>query len=93
MQKISMILSDRETKWTVNQNVKLKIRIEPTLKKAGMAWDYTKELLQDCKFWGGPCTTVSELHNVWTGKDSQAHNLRTEMVYYARTYKADKICT
>ena len=50
-----------------------------------------KKLLQDCKFWGGPCTTVGKLHNVLTGKDSQAHILKTEMAYYVHTHKADKI--
>ena len=41
--------------------------------------------------WGGPCTSVNELHHVLTGKDKQQWIVMTEMAYYAHTHKANKI--
>ena len=69
--KISLILADRETVWNDKQQMKLKERLE--LKKAQKAKDYTKKLLQDCKSWGGPCTSVDELHQVLVGKDTKPY--------------------
>ena len=89
--KICLILSDRENSWNEKQQVKLKERLELKLKKAQKAKDYTKKLLQDCKSWGGPCTSVDELHQMLNGKDNHSHILKTEMAYYAHTHKADKI--
>ena len=89
--KKCLILSDRENSWNEKQQVKLKERLELKLKKAQKTKDYTKKLLQDCKSWGGPCTSVDELHQVLNGKDNHSHILKTEMAYYAHTHKADKI--
>ena len=88
---ISLILSEQETIWNEKQQIKLKERLELKLKKAQKAKDYTKKLLQDCKSWGGPCTSVDELHQVLIGKDTQNRILKTEMAYYVHTHKADKI--
>ena len=89
--KICLILSDRENSWNEKQQVKLKERLKLKLKKSQKAKDYTKKLLQDCKSWGGPCTSVDELHQVLNKKDNHIHILKTEMAYYAHTHKADKI--
>ena len=89
--KISLILSERETIWNEIQQIKLKERLELKLKKAQKVKEYTRKLLQDCKSWGGPCTSVDELHQVLIGKDTQNQILKTEMAYYAHTHKADKI--
>ena len=66
-------------------------RLELKLKKAQKAKDYTRKLLQDCKSWGGPCTSVDELRYILKGKDQQQQIVKTEMAYYAHTHKADKI--
>ena len=89
--KISLILAACETVWNEKQQTKLNERLELKLKKAQKVKDYTKKLLQDCKSWGGPCTTVDELHKVLAGKDTQNRILKTEMAYYVHTHKADKI--
>ena len=62
--KISLILSDRETVWNEKQDIKLKERLQLKLQKAEKAKDYTKKLLQDCKSWEGPSTTMDELRIV-----------------------------
>ena len=59
--KISLILSDRERNWNQNRTMKLNERLDLKLKKLKKAMDYTRKLLQDCKSWGGPCTSVDEL--------------------------------
>ena len=75
--KISLILSGRETVWNEKQDIKLKERLQLKLQKAEKAKDYTKKLLQDCKSWEGPSTTMDELRNSLRGKDNQFKILKT----------------
>ena len=90
--KLALALSINEEKWNEKQMVKFKERIELKLKKASKAKDYTKKLLQECKSWGGPCTTMGELQYVLKGKPDQEKTIvKTELAYYAHTHKADKI--
>ena len=89
---MSSILSERETTWNENQKIKLKERIEWKLKKASKAKDYTKQLLQNCKSWGGPCTSVDELEKIIKEKPGKQEIIvKNEMAYYAHTHKTDKI--
>ena len=48
--------------------------------------------MSNCKTWGGPCTSVDELHTVLKDRpNEQEHIIKTEHSYYAHTHKADKI--
>ena len=90
--KLPIILSNRETNWNILQQEKLKRKLEEKLKKSSKAKDYTKNLLQNCKSWGGPCTTVEELQQILKKKsDRDVHIVKTELAYYAHTLKADKL--
>ena len=88
---INLALMSREVSWNDIQKSKMKTRIEEKLKKAHKAKDYTRRLLQDCKSWGGPATTPEELEVILKGKDNQQKVLRTELLYFVNTHKADKI--
>ena len=62
------------------------------LKKSARAKDYTQKLLQNCKSWGGPATSIEELKQSLQEKsDQQVTIIKTELVYYVHTHKADKI--
>ena len=65
------------------QKEKLKKRIEMKLRKTVQAKDYVKKLLQECKTWGGPCTTADELCYILTQKpDQEKVIVRTEMAFF-----------
>ena len=62
------------------------------MKKSLKSKDYTKKLLQNCKSWGCPCTTVKELQQIHKEKgDQDVLIVKTELAYYACAHKADKI--
>lgn len=90
--QIAEMLNQREEKWNQSQQEKLKRRLEEKLKKSARAKDYTRKLLQNCKSWGGPATTVEELKQSLQEKpDLQVTIVKTELAYYVHTHKADKI--
>ena len=88
---MSLILAERETKWNATQDMKMKEMFEQKLKKSQKAKDYTRNLLEDCKSWGGPIISTDELRYILQGKDNLHQILKTEMAYYAHMHKADKI--
>ncbi|KAG1667875.1 Cyclin-A2 [Nymphon striatum] len=89
---LAAILSCREAQWDVLQHEKLKTRLEAKLNKSKKSEDYTKKLLQNCKSWGGPCTSLEELQQILKEKsDQNIQIVKTELAYYAHTHKADKI--
>ncbi|KAG1650219.1 hypothetical protein GQR58_028234 [Nymphon striatum] len=89
---LAAILSCREAQWNVLQHEKLKTRLEAKLNKSKKSEDYTKKLLQNCKSWGGPCTSLEELQQILKEKsDQNIQIIKIELAYYAHTHKADKI--
>ncbi|KAG1655467.1 NADH dehydrogenase [ubiquinone] 1 alpha subcomplex assembly factor 3 [Nymphon striatum] len=89
---LAAILSCREAQWDVLQHEKLKTRLEAKLNKRKKSEDYTKKLLQNCKSWRGPCTSLEELQQILKEKsDQNVQIVKTELAYYAHTHKADKI--
>ncbi|KAG1715052.1 Myosin-VIIa [Nymphon striatum] len=82
----------REAQWDVLQHEKLKTRLEAKLNKSKKSEDYTKKLLQNCKSWRGPCTSLEELQQILKEKsDQNVQIVKTELAYYVHTHKADKI--
>ena len=62
------------------------------MKKSARAKDYTRKLLQNCKSWGGPATSIEQLKQSLQEKlDQQVTIVKTELAYYVHTHKADKI--
>ena len=89
--KIASILSNREETWTANQKERFQQRLQEKLIKCRKAKDYTKKLLNSCKSWGGPCTSVDELHEILREKaHEQELIVKTEHSYYVHTHKLDK---
>ena len=88
---IASILSNWEETWTANQKERLQQRLQEKLIKCRKAKDYTKKLLDSCKSWGGPCTSVDELHEILREKaHEQELSVKTEHSYYVLTHKLDK---
>ena len=85
---VNLIRSGNNLERKARNEVEREIGVET--EKAQKAKDYTKNLHQDCKSCGGPCTSVDELHHILFGKDTQMRILKMEMVYM-HTHKADKI--
>ncbi|KAG1652087.1 hypothetical protein GQR58_026544 [Nymphon striatum] len=89
---LAAILSCRESQWDVLQHEKLKTRLEAKLNTSKKSEDYTKKLLQNCKSWRDPCTSLEELQQILKEKsDQNVQIVKTELAYYAHTHKADKI--
>ena len=67
-----------------------KERIQGKINKHRKEGKYITKLVQACKFWGGPCTTASELEIVLLNKNEDASNkiVRTELSYYRKTHQA-----
>ena len=83
---------DREERSNQSQQEKLKQRLEEKLKKSARAKDYTRKLLQNCKSWGGPATSIEELKQSLQEKpDQEVTIVKTELACYVYTHKADKI--
>ena len=90
--KIAEILNQREERWNHSQQEKLRQRLEEKLKKSARAKNYTRKLLQNCKCWAGPATSIENLKQSLQEKpDQQVTIVKTELVYYVHTHKADKI--
>ena len=61
------------------------------LRKAVQAKDYYVKM-QECKAWGGPCTTANELCHILMQKPDQDRVIvRTEMAFFGHSHKAEKI--
>ena len=85
-------LNKREEEWTMEQKVLHRKKIEEKTQQARHSSEYTNKLLQKCKSWGGPVTSVEELSGILEGKpDISDHIVRTELAYYRDTHKADVI--
>ena len=62
------------------------------LEKAKKQSNYTNKLLQQCKSWGGPVTTIEELLQITQSKPDKIEQIvRTEFSYYRDTHKSDVI--
>ncbi|KAG1652562.1 Anaphase-promoting complex subunit 5 [Nymphon striatum] len=87
---LAAILSCREAQWDVLQHEKLKTRLEAKLNKSKKSEDYTKKLLQNCKSWGSPCTSLEELQQILKEKSDQNiqigyPELSNDLILYAES--------
>ena len=70
----------------------LKEQIQLKLAKGRKAKDYSKCLLQECKTWGGPFTSTTELQgSLKKHPDIERKIVKTEMAYYVHFNKVEKI--
>ena len=85
-------LNKREEEWTMEQKVLHRKKIEEKMQQARNSSQYTMKLLEKCKSWGGPVTSVEELSSILESKpDISDHIVRTELAYYRDTHKPDVI--
>ena len=63
--QIFKLLNQREDDWNKQQNILKDKKILEKLKKANNQQSiYTNKLLQTCKSWGGPVTSIDELDDI-----------------------------
>ena len=92
MKMITKLLDERENQWTTNQRKACEERIKLKLTKAANLHVMVMQLLSDCKSWGGPVTLVVEILEVLKGNpDKHKFILRTELAYFTRNHKTEKI--
>ena len=79
-----------EDKWTASQEEKQKKKIEEKKEKAVKNKNYVTKVLAQSKTWNGPVTSKEELDRVLAiHEDIDQTIVRTELVYYKHTHKAD----
>ena len=84
------VLNDMESKWYNEQKQLLHIRIAEKIEKGKKKSQYTLKCLQLCKGWGGPATSVEELHQILSSHpDLKEKIVRNELIYYRDTHKSD----
>ena len=62
------------------------------IEKGNKTKDVTKKFLGECKLWGSPFTTVKELEQtLYRRTELQEFIIKTEMAYYVKTHKSEKL--
>ena len=78
--------------WSASQKKLQKKKIIEKLCKAGNQSIYTTKLLQSCKQWSGPATSVTELEQILQSHpDIQERIVRVELACYRDTHKSEVI--
>ena len=90
LKSILKILDGMESKWRDNQKSIYEIKIKDKLNKAKNQALYTNKLLQLCKSWKGPATSIQEIESILQSNTDNAEKIvRTELSYYRDTHKTD----
>ena len=89
------LLNEMEKNWVIEQkdmfDIKIRSKIEKGKKKRSL---YTQKCLQLCKGWGGPASSVEELHSILKVHSQHKEKIvRNELIYYRETHKADILCS
>ena len=84
------LLNSNEEKWTKEQKQLGKNKIMEKLKKKETQSKYTKKLLDQCKSWNVPATSVDGLNDILKlNKSKSIKIVRTEISYYRDTHKSE----
>jgi hypothetical protein len=87
---IVKLLNEMEKEWYNEQKQLHNIRIGEKIEKGKKSSQYTQKCLQLCKGWGGPATSVEELHQILRSHpDMKEKIVRNEVIYYRDTHKSD----
>ena len=82
LQKITPLLTDRETNRDDQQKMKLKLRVIKKIENDRKTKDYIKTMLVDCKSSGDPCASVNELQLILRQNLHQGEKvIDTEMTF------------
>lgn len=88
VREVVKLLTKREDEWNVEQKKLLQENIRQRRHKLENQEKYTIKMLEDCKSWGGPVTSVSQLKEaIRTHPDQQVKLVKSELVYYRNTHK------
>ena len=86
-QVVMKLLNDMEMVWADEQKELKKAKILEKLEKAKNVAKYTQKLLQICKSWRGPVTSVEELHQILKGNANQQEKIvQTELSFFRDTH-------
>ena len=91
VKQITKVLAKREEDWNASQKDLHEKKIIKKLRKASNQSIYTTKLLQQCKQWSGPATSVTELELLQSHPDIQEQIVRIELAYYRDTLKSEII--
>ena len=87
---VDKVLQIREKDWTAKQKQIHRKIMQEKLAKKSKTNNYTDTLLQKCKTWNGPVTSVDELQMaIKRNPDNQTALVRTELAYYRNTHPDD----
>ena len=76
--------------WTEKQQNAYIARLDEKRIKGRQHRLYVHKLLDSCKTWKGPCTTVNELYIVLAANPDNVENIvKTELSYYKHTHPSD----
>ena len=82
LQKITPLLTDRETNWDDQHKMKLKLSVIKKIENGRKKKDYIKTMLVDCKSWGGFCASVNGLQLILRQNlDPGEKVINTEMAF------------
>ena len=92
MRTMVKLLNKREEDWTEEQRKLQKTRLEEKMEMAKKQSLYVNRLLTNCKSWGGPVASISELECVMRRYHDKVETVvKTELAYYKHTHRAEVI--
>ena len=92
LKQVLKFLNAREVLWNNGQKELHRKKIMENLEKAKKQSNYTNKLLQQCKSWRGPVTTIEERIQIIQNKPDKIEQIvRVELSYYRDTHKSDVI--
>ena len=88
---IAKVMDKSEQEWVKSQKLLTEEKLKRNVANAQKAEEYIRTLLQKCKVWGGPFTTVDELQKcVETQDETKLKSiLRTELCFRRHTSRRD----
>ena len=87
--RIGKKLADREKAWHAEQKRLQALHVAKKFRKAESAYAYQNKVLNMCKSWNGPCTTVAQLHAALQRAPDEKVCLTMELTYYRLTHQSE----
>ena len=82
-------LAERLVNWTKEQLQLQVLKDEEKLQKARNTYNFQNRVLNTCKSWGGPCTSVGELETALARTDNPQQCVTQELTYYKLTHHSE----
>jgi len=94
MKNMAKLLNTCEAKWTSEQQLLLKQKVEEKMEKAKNPSQYVHKLLALCKTWRGLAISIEELELIISKHpDETGKIVKTELTYYKDSHHSEVIAT